>query len=81
MLNSVKGSHELYTESMTLSQMVDAYEEKHSSRNPAMLLKALDYYKDNNFNEPIEVLEGKYKWKDIEKRLGQMTLHPTKIFN
>jgi len=66
---------------MTLSQMVDAYEEKYSSRNPAMVIKALDYHKDINFNEPIEMLEGKYKWKDIERRLGQMTLHPTKIFN
>lgn len=67
--------------SMTLSQMVDAYEEKYSSRNPALVIKALDYHKDINFNEPIEMLESKYKWKDIEHRLGQMTLHPTKIFN
>lgn len=67
--------------SMTLSQMVDAYEEKYSSRNPAMVIKALDYHKDINFNEPIEMLKGKYKWKDIEQRLGQMTLHPTQIFN
>lgn len=65
---------------MTLSQMVDAYEEKYSSRNPAMVIKALDYHKDINFNEPIEMLEGKYKWKDIEQRLGQMTLYPTKVF-
>lgn len=67
--------------SMTLAQMVDAYEDKYSSRNPAMVIKALDYHKDINFNEPIEMLDGKYKWKDIEQRLGQMTLHPTKIFN
>lgn len=47
-----------------------------------MVIKALDlYHKDINFNEPIEMIEGKYKWKDIEPRLGQMTLHPTKIFN
>ncbi|MBC7565699.1 MAG: nucleotidyl transferase AbiEii/AbiGii toxin family protein [Pedobacter sp.] len=67
--------------SMTLSQMVDAYEAKYSSRNPAMVIKALDYHRDINFNEPIEMLEGKYKWKDIEQRLGQITLHPTKMFN
>jgi len=65
---------------MTLSQMVDAYEEKYSSRNPAMVIKALDYHRDINFNEPIEMIDGKYKWKDIEQRLGQMTLHPTKVF-
>jgi len=61
--------------------MVDAYDEKYSLRNPAMVIKALDYHKDINFNEPIEMFESKYKWKDIEQRLGQMTLHPTKIFN
>jgi len=65
---------------MTLSQMIDAYEEKYSSRNPAMVIKALDYHKDINFNEPIEMLEGKYRWKDIEQRIGQMTLNPTKVF-
>jgi hypothetical protein len=67
--------------SLSLSQMVDAYEEKYTSRNPAMVIKALDFHQDINFNEPIEMLEGKYKWKDIEQRLGQMTLHPTKLFN
>lgn len=49
-------------------------------RNPAMVIKALDYQEDINFSEPIEMLEGKYKWKDIEVRLNQMTMEPNRLF-
>lgn len=66
--------------SLTLSRMIDAYEEKYATRNPAMVIKALDYYNDINFNEPIEMLKEKYKWEDIKKRLGEMTLNPDKLF-
>ena len=51
--------------SLTLSQMIAAYEEKYATRNPAMVIKALDYYNDINFNEPVEMLEGKYKWESL----------------
>ena len=67
--------------SLTLSQMVEAYEEKYATRNPAMVIKALDYHNDINFNEPVEMLGGKYKWKDIKKRLNEMTLSPDKLFD
>jgi len=67
--------------SLTLSQMIDAYEEKYSSRNPAMVIKALDYHNDINFNEPIKMLDGEYKWENIKHRLDQMTLNPAKLFD
>ena len=67
--------------SLTLSRMIDAYEEKYATRNPAIVIKALDYYNDINFNEPIEMLKEKYKWEDIKKRLGEMTLNPDKLFD
>jgi hypothetical protein len=67
--------------SLTLSRMIDAYEEKYATRNPAMVIKALDYYNDINLNEPIEMLKEKYKWEDIKKRLGEMTLNPDKLFD
>jgi len=66
--------------SLTLSQMIDAYEEKYATRNPAMVIKALDYHNDINFNEPVEMLKGKYRWEDIKKRLGEITLSPGKLF-
>ena len=67
--------------SLTLSQMMHAFEEKYANRNPAMVLKALDYHNDINFSEPIEMLDGKYDWRNIKKVLGDMTLNPDKLFN
>ena len=46
-----------------------------------MVVKALNYYNDINFNEPLEMLEGKYKWEDIKKMLDEMTLNPDKLFD
>lgn len=65
---------------LSLSQMIDAYEGKYASRNPTMVIKALDYHNDINFNEPIEMLDGTYQWEEIKKRLGEMTLDPAKKF-
>lgn len=65
---------------LSLSQMIHTYEEKYNLRNPTMIVKALDYHQDINFDEPIEMVNGKYLWKDIADRLRQMTLNPTKIF-
>ncbi|GAC1313992.1 MAG: hypothetical protein NVSMB24_38070 [Mucilaginibacter sp.] len=65
---------------LTLAEMVGTYEAKYSSRNPAIVVKALDYHKDINFNEKIQMIDGSYNWKIIEARLNQMTLHPGKLF-
>ena len=53
--------------SLTLLQMIDAYEQKYATRNPAMAIKALDYHNDINFMDPIEMPERKYKW-EISRR-------------
>ncbi|GAC1313906.1 MAG: hypothetical protein NVSMB24_37810 [Mucilaginibacter sp.] len=65
---------------LTLTEMVEAYEAKYSSRNPAMVVKALDYHKDINFDEKIQMINGSYNWKNIEARLNKMTLQPRKLF-
>ena len=65
---------------ITLSQMVNAFEQKYASRNPSIVLKALEYHQDINFKEVIEMVDTKYQWKAIEKRLFQMTKFPKKLF-
>ena len=65
---------------LTLSEMVDAYEGKYASRNPAMVIKALDYHDDIDFKETVDMLDSNYKWKNIETRLKQMTTHPHSSF-
>lgn len=66
---------------ITLSQMVNAYEQKYASRNSSIVLKALEYHQDINFREIIEMADRKYQWKVIEKRLFQMTKFPKKLFS
>ena len=66
---------------LTLSDMIDVYQDKYASRNPAMVIKALDYHADIDFKENIDMLDRNYKWKNIEKRLNQMTLHPQSLFH
>ena len=66
--------------SLSLSKMIDAFCEKYGNRNPAMLVKALDYHKDIDFQEPIQMIGSKYNWKSIETRLGQMTMQPHRLF-
>lgn len=65
---------------ITLFQMVNAYELKYASRNPSIVLKALEYHQDINFKEVIEMVDKKYQWKYIKKRLFQMTKFPKKLF-
>ena len=46
-----------------------------------LVVKALDYHQDINFDEKIDMIDGAYHWKNIEARLNKMTLHPKKLFD
>ena len=57
---------------LSLSDMLKAYQQKYKNSNPMRPLKGLSYFEDLNFNEPIQMIRGKYDWKKIEKRLRLM---------
>ncbi len=65
---------------MTFNKMLDGYERKYNS-NQVIPVKALTYFDDINFNEPVKMM-GKttFEWKMIESRLKEMTKFPNKIF-
>jgi hypothetical protein len=65
---------------ISLQKMMDAYEDKYATRNPVMTLKALSFYNDINFNEPVDIIVGRYSWKPIEKRLREMLKSPKRLF-
>jgi len=65
---------------LSLKIMMKAYEDKYTSRNPVLTLKALAYHQDINFNEPINKIAGNYTWNAISKRLHEMEKYPEKIF-
>ena len=65
----------------TLNQMLDFYERKYNA-NAMMPLKALVYFNDINFDEPVRLIDGKkVHWKTYEKRLLQMEKYPNKLFD
>jgi hypothetical protein len=65
---------------LPLKKMTDAYENKYATRNPFLILKALSYYHDINFNEPVQMVNGVFSWKPIAKRLNEMEKFPSRIF-
>jgi hypothetical protein len=65
---------------LSLKTMINAYEDKYASRNPLLTIKALTYYNDINFNEPVNIIAGRYKWESIEKRVSEMNKFPDRIF-
>ena len=64
---------------MPLSEMLDAYETKYQS-NYFVALKSLLYFDDIDFNEPIQMADGKFQWKIIGKRLEMMSKYPKRVF-
>lgn len=66
---------------MTLNQMLTAYQLKYKS-NGVMALKAIAYFDDINFEEPIAMLDtNKFDWKKIKKQLLSMMKYPDRIFD
>ena len=65
---------------ISLNDMVEAYELKYKTRNPLMPVKALAYHKDINFQEPLNLMTGKFLWNIIAARIFEMIQSPKKIF-
>lgn len=63
-----------------LNKMLEGYEMKYNT-NPIISIKAITYFDDVNFNEPIKMANGsKLNWVKIEKRLKNMQDYPDRIF-
>lgn len=64
----------------TLNQMLDFYERRYNA-NVLMPLKAIIFFDEINFDEPVHLTIGKkVNWKIYEKRLLEMEKHPGKLF-
>ena len=65
---------------LSLSDMLKAYQQKYKNSNPIRPLKGLTFFRDINFKEPIQIIQGKYNWDKIEKRLHLMIKKENDIF-
>lgn len=62
------------------NSMLRLYERKFPDSNLIRPFKAITYFEDIDFDEDIMMLNGKYDWKLIEKRLVEMTKSQDKVF-
>jgi len=66
---------------ITLNEMLNAYQTKYAS-NGVMVLKAIAYFDDINFDEPISMFDKtNFDWRKIKKHLLLMIKSPDKIFD
>jgi hypothetical protein len=66
---------------MTLNNMLDAFNKKFPKTNVVGIAKGLLYYNDIDFSVKVDLIGGKYNWKEIEKRLQSMIDYPDKVFS
>lgn len=65
----------------SLRQMLGFFEEKYNA-NPVMVLKAITFFDEINYNEPVKLCNAtKLNWKKIVKRLSEMTKYIDKKFS
>lgn len=69
------------SEHYSLRQMLNFFQEKYDA-NPVMVLKAVTFFDEINYNEPIKLFNiKKLNWKKIEKRLLEMSKFMDKRFS
>lgn len=64
----------------SLNDMIQTYHVKYKHVNPVSPLKALIYFDDIKFNEKIEMINGSFEWKKVEKRLYNMVKNDNTVF-
>ena len=60
--------------------MLKAYQQKYKDSNHMMAIRALTYFEDIDFNTPVKIMQGKFEWKKINKRLQEMVIRENDVF-
>lgn len=69
------------SEYLSLNEMLGAYRQKYRTFNALIPVKALTFFDEINFDEPIKMLGGRrFDWKKIENRLKAMLQNPRAVF-
>lgn len=62
---------------LSLNSMLEAYQQKYKTTSVIIPLKAITYFDEINFREPIKMTGDKrFNWKEIEMRLKTMQNNP-----
>jgi hypothetical protein len=65
---------------MSLMDMLLAYKKKYNRPNYFHAVKGLSYFDDIDFNVNIDLIQGRFDWKKIEKRIRDMIKYENKVF-
>ena len=65
---------------MSLDDMLNAFRIKFPNTSIMSAVRGLTYYDDIDFSVDIDLINGIFKWKVIEKRIKEMIKYPEKIF-
>jgi len=66
---------------MSFSQMIACYAQKYKNANALHAARGLAFFDDIDFNVSLDLINAKFDWKKIEKRISQMIKYETRIFD
>ena len=66
---------------MSLMDMLTCYQTKYDRPNYYHAVKGLSYFNDINFDTSIDLIDHKFNWKKIEKRIREMIKYENKVFD
>ncbi|HEX3934885.1 MAG TPA: nucleotidyl transferase AbiEii/AbiGii toxin family protein, partial [Puia sp.] len=64
----------------SLESLTHAYTAKYPETNASVAKNALLYHKEIIFDGDINLMDRKFNWRDIAKRLQQAVVHPQNVF-
>jgi len=65
---------------MSLDDMLNAFRIKFPNTNIMSAVRGITYYDDIDFSADIDLIDGNFKWKTVEKRLKDMIKYSDRIF-
>lgn len=65
---------------MSLNEMLSCFAAKYPNSNTISAVKGLLYHADIDFEVPIDLINSKFDWKDINDRLQHMVESPDIVF-
>jgi len=65
---------------MSLEDIIESFEKKYPNTNSIGAIKGMTYYNDIDFTVKVDMINSKFSWKRIEKRLTDMIKYPERLF-
>jgi len=65
---------------LSFNEMLDSYERKYETKSSVIVIRALTYFQDINLEINVKMINAKFDWKSIEKRLNDMVQRNNEIF-